>query len=224
MPAAVITSAPALLEAKGLAGQRGERRLFDGLELTLHAGNVVWLRGRNGRGKTTLLRILAGLSPAAMGTLRLNGEVWRGASGSPTQRRPLYVAHANALKDDLTAVEALRFLCALAGTAPSQQATTQALKRLGMASRADAPVRTLSQGQRRRVALARLAMAPEGGVWLLDEPYDALDPKGILALNEVLASHTARGGAVLMTSHQAVSLERPSPRIVDLDAYAPKPG
>jgi heme exporter protein A len=233
MPAVMLTSAAPLLQAKGLCGRRGERVLFQGLDLRLIPGDVVWLRGRNGRGKTTLLRILAGLSPADAGTLHHDGAPLR--RGHPQPRAPLYVAHANALKDDLTAAEALRFLCALGpqgaseaapgsrSASASTDAVVDALRRLGVASRADAPVRTLSQGQRRRVALARLALAPPGGVWLLDEPYDALDPRGILALDALLAAHADRGGAVLMTSHQAVSLERPVPRIVNLDDFVPAP-
>jgi heme exporter protein A len=145
-----------LLEVSVLAGSRGERRLFQNLDFHLRAGQVMWLRGRNGRGKTTLLRLLAGLSTPAQGEIRVLGQSLKSAPAS-LRSSVGYLAHANALKDDLTAAEALSFVGALSGHTPSPAEVVDALKRLGIASRAGAPVRTLSQGQRRRVALARLA-------------------------------------------------------------------
>ena len=208
---------PALLRAHVLEGQRGERRLFTGLELTLMPHDLVWLRGRNGRGKTTLLRMLAGLSSVAAGHIAIGGQ----PVGSLAARRQLvYIGHANALKDDLTASEALMFLAALAGQVASAAQVKSALTALGVADRARAPVRTLSQGQRRRVALARLALEHAPLVWLLDEPFDALDDQGIATLNGLLAAHSARGGAALLTSHQALSLRKPVPREFSLDAFA----
>ena len=208
-----------LLEVGQLAGIRGERRLFQNLDLTLRAGEVRWLRGRNGRGKTTLLRMLAGLSSPEQGEIRVLGQALR---SSPVASRAHvgYIAHANALKDDLTAAEALTFLGALCGRTPSPPEVVEALKRLGIASRAGAAVRTLSQGQRRRVALARLALSGGPLVWLLDEPFDALDDRGIEVLNGLLAEHAAAGGAVLLTSHQALSLRDPAPSVLNLDDYS----
>jgi len=207
-----------LLQVVDLAGSRGERRLFQGLNLTLQPGQVVWLRGRNGRGKTTLLRMLAGLSPAAHGQITLLGQAI--AEAPPESRSQLgYIAHANALKEDLTAAEALSFLASLSGHAALTADVLAALKQLGIASRAQAPVRTLSQGQRRRVTLGRLALPAQPKVWLLDEPFDALDDRGIDVLNRLLAEHAARGGAVLLTSHQALSLSNPSPGTLNLDDY-----
>ena len=202
----------ALLATRDLAGRRGDRLLFEKLDLRLHPGEVVWLRGRNGRGKTTLLRLLAGLGTPAEGGI----ECPAGDS------RRLYLAHANALKEDLSALEALRFLSALGGPPASAEEALQALKRLGIASRAEAPVRTLSQGQRRRVALARLALSAAVTVWLLDEPYDALDHRGVQTLDTLITEHAARGGAVLLTSHQAVSIPGLTPRTLDLDEHAPR--
>lgn len=211
-------SGGSLLQVVDLAGSRGERRLFQGLNLTLQPGQVVWLRGRNGRGKTTLLRMLASLSPATHGQIMLLGQTLRNAP--PESRSQLgYIAHANALKEDLTAAEALSFLASLSGHAALPADVLAALKQLGMASRARAPVRTLSQGQRRRVALGRLALPAQPKVWLLDEPFDALDDRGIDVLNRLLADHAARGGAVLLTSHQALSLCNPSPGTLNLDDY-----
>lgn len=208
---------PPMLQARAVAGQRGERRLFSGLDFTLAAGDVAWLRGRNGRGKTTLLRILAGLSAPAQGAIEFDGQPIHRA-GSGWRQHLAYIAHSNALKDDLTATEALRFLARLHGPAAhDDDALALALRRLGMASRANALVRTLSQGQRRRVALARLALPAAPRLWLLDEPFDALDDQGIGVLNTLLGEHAARGGATLLTSHQPLSLIAPTPRVFDLD-------
>jgi heme exporter protein A len=211
-----------VLQAIGLAGQRGERPLFEHLDLALDAGSVTWLRGRNGRGKTTLLRLLAGLAAPTAGEIRLGG-----ASGGRTARETgpawrrmlVFIGHHNALKDDLDAGEALAFLCRLSGARPTPAQIEAALARLGVQHKRRAPVRTLSQGQRRRVALARLALALDQPLWLLDEPFDALDADGIAALNTLLGEHAALGGATLLTSHQALSLADPAPREFDLDRH-----
>lgn len=210
-------SAP-LLRAAGLEGQRGERVLFRALELSLAAGDIVWLRGRNGRGKTTLLRLLAGLASPTAGVIAFR-DVPLGRAGAAWRHDMAYIGHANALKDDLSTTEALRFVAGLRGHEPDATTAQQALARLGVADRARAPVRTLSQGQRRRVALARLALPDAPALWLLDEPFDALDDVGISTLNSLLAEHSARGGAALLTSHQALSLRDPVPRIFDLDPF-----
>jgi heme exporter protein A len=207
-----------LLRAAGLEGQRGERVLFRQLELALAPADVVWLRGRNGRGKTTLLRLLAGLATPAAGVIEFRG-VPLARAGAGWRAEMVYIGHTNALKDDLSATEALRFVAGLRGRTPDGPTVQQALSRLGVADRARAPVRTLSQGQRRRVALARLALPDPPALWLLDEPFDALDDVGITTLNGLLAEHSARGGAALLTSHQALSLNDPVPRIFDLDPY-----
>lgn len=185
-----------LLQVTSLVCRRAERPLFAPLTFALHPGRAVWLRGANGRGKTTLLRALAGL-----GTVEDGVVSWRPAGGDG---RPfLYLAHANALKDDLTAGEALRVLLALDGVAAARDpaAVTAALGAFGVGGKRDARVRTLSQGQKRRVALARLAVAGQPPTWLLDEPFDALDDAGTAALGARLAAHVAAGGGLLLTSH-----------------------
>jgi heme exporter protein A len=218
-PAAVAPArpdSPPRLAARSLAARRGDRLLIQGLELELHAGEVVWLRGTNGRGKTTLLRLLAGLSTPAEGAVWWEGQELRGAA--PGWRRELaYIAHANALKDDLLAHEALRFVAGLRGTPVSPQAVEAALERLGVARQARLPVRVLSQGQRRRVALARLALPDPPRVWLLDEPFDALDDAGIGTLEALMRTHAAAGGTVLLTSHQALPPGLTT-RVLDLDS------
>ncbi|MEY2690447.1 MAG: hypothetical protein RL375_4647 [Pseudomonadota bacterium] len=201
--ASTSSSAAPELRAVDLACRRGERRLFSGLQLSLPATRLLWLRGDNGRGKTSLLRLLAGLATPDHGDVLLAGEPVRKAALRGL--RPLYIGHANALKDDLSATEALQFIARLHGRAAGTAQVHGALERLGVASRRDAAVRTLSQGQRRRVALARLALETEAMPWILDEPYDALDVAGIAALDGLLGAHLARGGSVILTSHQALS-------------------
>ena len=205
--------ADAVLTVRELECRRGDRVLFAPISFAVGAGSIVWIRGANGQGKTTLLRTLAGLSAPAAGDL-----AW---SGPPEiAPRPLYLAHANALKEDLTVSESLRFLLLLSGQRVDGLDLDRALERFGMASRKDAFVRTLSQGQRRRVALARLAAQRELLPWLLDEPFDALDAAGVELLAGVIAQHARRGGAVVLTSHLPLPIDEPAPAIVELHAPA----
>jgi heme exporter protein A len=200
-----------LLAVHDLACRRGDRVLFRGLRFEVRSGQIVWLRGANGLGKTSLLRVLAGLSsPEA-------GRVQRHAAQG---RAPMYLAHANALKEDLSALESLQFLARLHGQDATEPELTEALRRFGIHQRRHAPVRTLSQGQRRRVALARLALSENVPLWLLDEPFDALDAQGCSALGEALGAHARAGGAVLLTSHLAFELDDPAPITLQLDTAA----
>jgi heme exporter protein A len=161
--------------------------------MAIAPGQLVWVRGPNGQGKTSLLRVLAGLSQAA------EGKVDRHA--------PLaYIGHQHGLKDDLSAMEALRFLLALHGLPCDETSSTQALAHMGVNRQRHSPVRALSQGQKRRVALARLCLSASRPLWILDEPFDALDDQGISTLAALIAAHRQRGGAVILTSHQALSL------------------
>jgi heme exporter protein A len=205
------------LAAVDLACRRGNRRLFGGVNFEVGAGRAMWLRGRNGRGKTSLLRLAAGLAVPESGQITWGGVPVRQAAGMA--QRLLYVAHASALKDDLSVTESLRFLAQLHGRDDSLAALHAALERIGMASRRDALVRTLSQGQRRRATLARLALERKESIWILDEPYDALDSDGIDAVNALLNEHLARGGSVLLTSHQAAGASAPPMQAFDLDAF-----
>jgi len=187
------------LIADRLACRRGGHRVFKDVSLRLGAGQALWLRGPNGCGKTSLLRILAGLAQADAGELRYEGP------NAGVASRPAFVGHTNALKDGLRVHEALAFLCSLRSRVPTRSQLADALARFGLVGRIDAPVRSLSQGQRRKVALTRLWL-DDAAIWLLDEPYDALDVQGAAVLDQALQAHLRRGGSVVMTSHQPVTL------------------
>ncbi len=208
-------SAP-LLQAVALTGERGGRPLFTALDFSLQPGQLTWLRGRNGRGKTSLLRLLAGLATPAAGAVHCAGQPLKKA-GPLWRERLVYIGHPNALKEDLTVAESLRFLAQVQGRLPTSADIAAALGRLGIAALAGRPVRTLSQGQRRRVALARLALPQPRSVWLLDEPYDALDDDGVQRLNTLLQDHARTGGSALLTSHQNPGLHDPELRTLNLD-------
>ena len=197
------------LVVDGLAGRRGERILFREFALAVAPGELVWLRAANGYGKTTLLRILAGLARPDAGTIR-----WSDTSGPAL----VYLAHANALKEDLTVLESVRYQSTLHGLFASEAAIADAIRRFGLQSRRHAPVRTLSQGQRRRVALTRLCLSGPRSTWLLDEPWDALDAEGVALVSALLEEHAAHGGNALFTSHVPPAIA--SLRTVQFDAPA----
>ena len=204
----------ATLRAEGLTCRRGDQTLFEHLGFEVAAGELVWLRGHNGRGKTSLLRLLAGLARPDQGRITWDGVAISEAPGFSAQR--VYIAHANALKDDLNVFEALQFLAVLHGRDGSVAAVQDALHLLGMRKRQRAPIRTLSQGQRRRVALARLALETSPSLWVLDEPFDALDVEGIDVVNGLLTRHLERGGSTVLTSHQPLTLAGVAPRCLEL--------
>ena len=218
-PAATTASSPLpSLRLVDVACRRGERLLFTGLHETLAAGELLWLRGGNGRGKTSLLRLVAGLSTPERGQILWGDATTRGNARFAVEL--VYIAHANALKDDLTAAESLAFLARVHGRDASPGALRAALVRLGLAGRERTPTRSLSQGLRRRVALARLALETAPALWVLDEPFDALDVAGTAVLHALLAAHRARGGSVLLTSHHLhLDAEAASAgfRVLDLD-------
>ncbi|WP_284619040.1 cytochrome c biogenesis heme-transporting ATPase CcmA [Aquabacterium humicola] len=207
------------LSAQALACRRGERWLFHGLALTLPAGRALWLRGRNGRGKTSLLRLAAGLAEPAAGTLQWGDEPL--ARSARFRRERVWIGHGNALKDDLSAAEALRFVARLHGRRFDAPRIAAALEGAGVATHAVRPVRTLSQGQRRRVALARLALEDAPGLWLLDEPFDALDADALRWLARLAAAHVARGGSLMFASHQPPPQGMPAVDVLDLDEVRP---
>ena len=206
------------LVVTGLACRRGERVLFRDFDLDLKPGELVWLRAANGYGKTTLLRVLVGLAKPEAGTIAWNPDV-----PFPERRPLLYLAHANAVKDDLTVAESVRTLVALHELSASEAAITDAIRRFGLHTRRNALIRTLSQGQRRRVALTRLCLSDPQSTWILDEPYDALDADGARLVSGLLAEHAARRGNALFTTHVPPAIEGGDPRIVQLDAMPVPP-
>jgi heme exporter protein A len=206
------------LAARGLACRRGTRLLFENVDLALRPSELVWLRGRNGRGKTSLLRLVAGIATPEAGRVLLDGTPI--AANDERSRRVVYLGHQHALKDDLTSGEALEFLLRIHGRRSDRSSVDAALEHWGMLGLRNTWVRRLSQGQRRRVALARLSVEHEASLWLLDEPFDALDADGVERLNALLLEHVQRGGAVLLTGHQAALATALQARELDLDDRA----
>jgi len=197
-----------MLETKALACERGGRRLFSDLGFALGAGELLRVRGANGSGKTSLLRILAGLTRPETGTI-----AWRGkARDWDFGREMLFLGHAPALKDELSVLENFAFSCQLSFLKEEKNA----LERLGVGRLADLPARFLSQGQRRRVALARLGVASSMPLWLLDEPFAALDEEAIVAVRGLIEGHLAGGGLVVLTSHQEFPLAARAERALAL--------
>ena len=193
------------LESTALACERDGRLLFEGLELSLSAGDMLQISGPNGSGKSSLLRILAGLMESAEGSVRIAGKPLRQQRAELAQNL-LWLGHAAGIKGLLTAEENLAWLCALHRPA-SHAAIQSALAVVGLRGFEDVPCHTLSAGQQRRVALARLYLdAPP--LWILDEPFTALDKQGVAQLEAYLAEHCQRGGMVILTTHHQL-LERP---------------
>jgi heme exporter protein A len=205
-----------MLEAEDLECTRGDRILFRGVAFGLEAGSLLRIAGANGSGKTSLLRIVCGLAVPTQGMVRWQGESVRSLR-EEYWKNVAYVAHTNAVKDDLTAEENLRIGCALAGLAPTPDKVMDALEQFGVAHCALLLTRSLSQGQRRRVALARLAMSAGVPVWVLDEPFTALDARAVLFLQELIAAHLVRGGIVVLTTHQEVSIAAAVALRIDLE-------
>ncbi len=205
-----------MLEAHQIEITRGDRRLFADLSLALESGMLLLVTGSNGSGKTSLLRALCGLLLPAAGEVRWHGRNIR-ALREEYWRHLAYIGHLNALKDELTASENLRTLCALSGIHTTPQQQQQALAQFGLAGREHLPAKVLSQGQRRRTALARLPLSGALPLWVLDEPFAALDSAAISRVQSVVGDHLAQGGMVVMTTHQQVPIPAPVIREINLD-------
>ncbi|WIM11039.1 cytochrome c biogenesis heme-transporting ATPase CcmA [Enhydrobacter sp.] len=189
----------ALLEVSGLACRRGGRRVFDGVSFALANGDLLTLTGRNGSGKTTLLRALALLVTPRAGTILWRGEEVR-EEREAWRARLAWLGHQDGLKGDLTVLENIAVAERLHGREADSERIGAALAAFDLASLRQRPVRTLSAGQRRRAALARVA-ASQASLWLLDEPLNALDAPAQKALHEVLSRHRATGGLVVAATH-----------------------
>ena len=201
------------LEAVDLECVRGAQQLFVGLNFELEAGSALQVEGTNGSGKTSLLRLLCGLSMPESGVIQWCGQDIRECR-SEYQSRLSYVGHIHGIKDDLTAVENLDMTRVLGA---SNDVTAQtALQRVGLSDYEHSFCRHMSAGQRRRVALARLLIS-NASLWVLDEPLTAIDKHGVAELEQVFRDHVSGGGSLIITSHQPVKLDNAGVQMLRLN-------
>ena len=200
-----------MLEVNDLSCHRGDRLLFSGLSFRLSPGALMHVRGENGCGKTTLLRTLCGLTQSTAGEIRWQGQSIRDQFDQFRQQLS-YVGHTNAIHGDLTSMENLQFAACWAGEGRSDARSI--LSGFGLRRVAGLSSKLLSQGQKRRVALARLSSIRT--LWILDEPFAALDTRAIDQLRVVLSQHLDRGGMCLLTSHQEVAITGRQVHTLDL--------
>ena len=193
-----------MLEARALICIRGERQLFQNLNLAVTAGECLHVRGENGVGKTSLLRLLTGLSKPEAGEILWNHQ---SISKNPSiyHRELLFLGHRDALKEDLTALENLQLYAVLDDIHLPGDKALAALWRFGLRGRENLPVSCLSAGQKRRVLMARM-LTRQAKLWILDEPFNALDIHAVQDLQGLITEHVEQGGLVILTSHQEVNL------------------
>lgn len=192
------------LSFQQLGCSRGGRPLFQGVECRLQAGHWLYIAGSNGVGKTSLLRMVCGLSPVESGSICWN-DVPIHKQRDVYRHNLCYLGHLNALQEAMTVDENMMFTSALAGLAPTAAQTQAVLARFGLRGRSQQLVRHLSQGQKRRVALSRLALSP-ARLWVLDEPFVGMDDAGVNMLTHLIAEHLGGGGLAVLTSHQPVNI------------------
>jgi len=193
-----------MLQVTELECVRGERKLFSHLSFSLAAGTLLHVQGANGSGKTTLLKIIAGLMQPQVGTVLWRNENTR-LIREDFNRELMYLGHVNGIKADLTAIENLRIAAILSGIKIPESAIWQALNKIGLAGVEDLPIKMLSQGQKRRVALAQL-LIKQVPLWILDEPFVGLDSVAIDLVLRIIAAHLAKNGLVILTTHQDLFL------------------
>lgn len=203
-----------MLEAVNLTCVRGTRRLFKGLNFSASPGELIELRGANGSGKTSLLRILSGLAAPAGGEVRWQGKNIL-ALGEEYSAAVAYLAHQNGLKDELTAIENLRIANGVAGNALSKHEAQIILEQVGLSRQQNLPVRALSAGQRRRVALARL-LTSRATLWILDEVLTSLDDTAIKLSGEFISNHLNKSGIAIIATHQELNLSADQVQRIDL--------
>ncbi len=203
-----------MLEVSNLACSRGDHRLFSGLSFNLHLGQIMQVQGANGSGKTSLLRTLCGFIMPDEGGIAWCGKNIRDLDDEYYEQI-LYLGHLNAIKDELSALENLLISAGLAGIELDEKEALGALRRMGLRGREMLPAKVLSQGQRRRVALARLLVS-DAKLWILDEPLTALDVGAVALIQELIAEHLARQGMVIFTTHQPLHVAGMEMRILSL--------
>lgn len=203
-----------MLEAINLTCVRGDRLLFRDVSFSLASGGLIELRGPNGGGKTSLLRILCGLATPAEGEVRWNGANIRRLREEYFSSIA-YVAHLNGVKDELTALENLLVAGRVAGSEISKHDGESTLQRVGLFNQRHLPARVLSAGQRRRLTLARL-LAARAKLWLLDEILTSLDDLGVDLVRKLITEHIDGGGLAIVATHQDLRLSPPGLQTINL--------
>ena len=197
-----------MLEVSQLTITKGEYTLFDALSFAISPGELVQIEGRNGTGKTTLLRLLIGLGQYDKGLIQWKGTTIR-SNREEFHQDLLYIGHQTGIKPELTAFENLAFFCSMQRTTKlGNQEIYDALLKVGLVGKEDIPVSKLSAGQQRRAALARLWLS-EQILWILDEPLTAIDKQGMQILESLFIQHTSKGGIVVLTTHQDMFKNHP---------------
>ena len=206
-----------ILEVRGLTCERGERTLFQGMSFAVEAGSLVRIAGSNGAGKTTLLRLMTGLMRPGEGEI-----LWRGTPILKAAQDFCYIGHRNGVKDDLSVIENVLINARVASLKATREDARRALAAVGLAEYEDVPAGQLSQGQRRRVALARLWLSESVVLWVLDEPFTALDVKAVARLSDLISKHVREGGVVMLVTHQEVPVDKSQLHIIEPERWAPR--
>ena len=202
-----------VLSAHDLSVSKRDRLLFDKVNFTVDQGELLYIRGPNGAGKTSLLRVLTGLVEADEGQVQFLGEDIKQIRDSYYSQL-IYFGHNLGINTSLSGVENLKFWCELHQIDVAEQEIYRVLASLSLIGLEDLPVGNLSAGQQRRVALARFWLKSSAVLWILDEPFTAIDAEGIALLRERLLQHLAQQGSVIMTSHQLLDIDYPTKELV----------
>ncbi|MEO9945821.1 cytochrome c biogenesis heme-transporting ATPase CcmA [Paraglaciecola sp.] len=201
-----------VLSVNNLSIVKRDRLLFSKVKFNVVAGSLTYLRGVNGAGKTSMLRVLAGLVEPESGEVLFQGEKIQDCRNDYALSL-VYFGHKLGVNQTLTAVENILFWCVLHQVITTTEQVYKILAQLNLVGLEDIPVANLSAGQQRRVALARFWFKKNAKLWILDEPFTALDVQGIALLNQQIISFLEKGGAVVMTSHQSLQIEYPTTEV-----------